>query len=115
LKKLQVIVKEGVSSRTLDDIVYTISQITGIDIKEKPLLLSVGTDKFYIWQNVLLDVDSTTIVELKRKLSQTLNGSIEEMPTTWWGRNGVKAFVFMGLASVAGLIIGILSWVTHSS
>ena len=63
---------------------------------------------------MLLDVDSTTIVELKRELSKTLNGSIEEMPITWWGRHGQQAFVFMGLASVVGLIIGTLSWITHS-
>ena len=73
----------------------------------------LGVDEFWIWKNVLWDVDSVSIGTFKSTLMQTLDISITEMPTTCWGRNGEKAFMAMGLTSIVGFIVGILSWVTH--
>lgn len=115
MKKLQIIVKEGISGYTYDEIIMEISQASGVDIKENARSFAIESDRFYIWQNVLLDEKNTNIVGLKRKLKTTLDASIEEMPTTWWGRNSEKAFIFMGSTSVIGLIVGLFSWILHES
>ena len=112
MKKLQIIVKKK-PNQSIDDIVFEISQISGVDLKEKPEWFVLSVDEFWIWKNVLWDVDSVDIVTFKSTLMQILDISITEMPTTWWGRNGEKAFVTMGLTSIAGFIVGMLSWVTH--
>lgn len=114
MKKLQIIVKKK-SNQTIEDIIFEISSISGIDLKEKANWFDLDEDSFWMWQNVIWDLDRIRISKLKLKLMETLDVSITDMPSTWWNRNSDKAFLFMGLTSVVGLIIGTLSWLTHSS
>ena len=112
MKKLQIIVKKGLK-QNIDDVVFEISSLSGVDLKEKPEMFHFDDDYFWMWKNVLWDINAVSIQDIKIKLKRTLSISITDEDSSWWERNGKLAVTGMGLASVCGLIVGLLSWITH--
>lgn len=109
--QLQIIVKKT-GKLNLDDLIFKISNITGIDVKTHPTRITIGVDQFFIWKNISANLNHNSLLKISRDLKSMIKDShIQEIQTSWWKRNSERVFVFMGGTSVIGLVISMLSWI----